>query len=279
MYSLLCCLLVGLSVLCGIARPASATEDEVSWYQLELIVFGYPEANYDGEIWYENPGLPSRQDSIQLLLQGGDTDAAEPDSLIPYLALPPRYYRLAGIVRVLKKSADHQLLLHVVWQQPGLQARLTRAVHLDNALFIVPPEPPESSEPSEPSELSEPPDTEGIVTEPIFQAPETIYDGTIRLRTARFIHIDLDFSFFPQQFIEKQQAAEKQQVAKRARRARRSATPLPPANPGNRQYADYVRLTESRRIKLDEIHYFDHPLFGLILQVSRLPERSPESQP
>ena len=30
-----------------------------------------------------------------------------------------------------------------------------------------------------------------------------------------------------------------------------------------------VRLTESRRIKLNELHFFDHPLFGVILQVSR----------
>ena len=34
--------------------------------------------------------------------------------------------------------------------------------------------------------------------------------------------------------------------------------------------ADYARLTESRRVRLNEIHYFDHPLFGLIVQVSLL---------
>ncbi len=31
-----------------------------------------------------------------------------------------------------------------------------------------------------------------------------------------------------------------------------------------------ARLTESRRIKLNEIHYFDHPLFGAIVRVVRL---------
>ena len=32
------------------------------------------------------------------------------------------------------------------------------------------------------------------------------------------------------------------------------------------------RMKEKRRLKLDEKHFFDHPKFGLIMQVSRLPE-------
>jgi hypothetical protein len=35
-------------------------------------------------------------------------------------------------------------------------------------------------------------------------------------------------------------------------------------------HADYVRMTQSRKIKLNELNYFDHPLFGVLLQVSRL---------
>ena len=32
------------------------------------------------------------------------------------------------------------------------------------------------------------------------------------------------------------------------------------------------RMIEKRRLKLDELHYFDHPKFGLLMQVSRLEE-------
>ena len=31
-----------------------------------------------------------------------------------------------------------------------------------------------------------------------------------------------------------------------------------------------IELKESRKIKLNEIHYFDNPIYGVILQVSRL---------
>ena len=30
------------------------------------------------------------------------------------------------------------------------------------------------------------------------------------------------------------------------------------------------RMVEKRRLKLNERHYFDHPKFGLLVQVSRL---------
>ena len=37
------------------------------------------------------------------------------------------------------------------------------------------------------------------------------------------------------------------------------------------------RLNEKRRIKLNEKHFFDHPKFGVLLQVSRL-EKEPEEE-
>lgn len=55
-------------------------------------------------------------------------------------------------------------------------------------------------------------------------------EGIVRLRVARLLHIDTDFVFYSK---------------------------LPP-----------VRLTESRNVKLKEIHYFDHPLFGVLVQVT-----------
>jgi len=42
---------------------------------------------------------------------------------------------------------------------------------------------------------------------------------------------------------------------------------------------DYLgyRMTEKRRLKLNERHYFDHPKFGLLMQVSRL-EKEPKPE-
>jgi hypothetical protein len=37
------------------------------------------------------------------------------------------------------------------------------------------------------------------------------------------------------------------------------------------------RMKEKRRLKLNEKHFFDHPKFGILMQVSRLPETPEES--
>ena len=55
-------------------------------------------------------------------------------------------------------------------------------------------------------------------------------EGVIRVKVGRLLHVDVDFLYYHE------------------------------GNP--------VRLTETRKLKLREIHYFDHPLFGVILQVS-----------
>jgi len=39
------------------------------------------------------------------------------------------------------------------------------------------------------------------------------------------------------------------------------------------------RMTEKRRLKLNEKHFFDHPKFGVLLQVSRLAKAAPEELP
>lgn len=67
-------------------------------------------------------------------------------------------------------------------------------------------------------------------------------EGVVRIKVSRLLHVDIDFLYYHE------------------------GTP--------------VRLTETRKLKLREIHYFDHPLFGVVLQVSpyALPSAAPEAE-
>lgn len=69
--------------------------------------------------------------------------------------------------------------------------------------------------------------------------------GGVRIRVTRFLHADVDMAYFP---------------------------PAPAD-----EAAQHVRLQESRKIRLNEVHYFDHPLFGVLLQVSRVGAEETES--
>ena len=93
---------------------------------------------------------------------------------------------------------------------------------------------------------------EPVLSEDVYQVLDLIFDGTIRLRSSRFLHVDVDFAHFPG-FLLNGETPDKEEGSLFVQ-----------------QQADYVRLQESRKIRLNEIHYFDHPIFGVILRVSRL---------
>ena len=224
--------------------PAHAED----WYRVEVVLFAYTEPDAGGEWWYENPGLPSRRQSIGLIMEtaepvsGATPGVPEEEELKPYTALPKADYRLAGVRRVLASSGEYRPLLHVAWQQPGLDARNVRAVHLDNTRF----ERKAAGQPEVEPEPGQAPD------EPEYTPPVKVFDGTVRLRKSRFLHLDVDFAYFPGTL-------------------EQPDLELPAPAAGHRRFpASYVRLTESRRIKPDDLNYFDHPLFGLIVEVSKM---------
>ncbi len=240
-----------------------------AWYQAEVIVFERILPDFDGELWYENPGLPDRSNSIELIAELADADenkaevkiARPQDSqvlqnkaeLIPYLQLAMDRLKLDGVERVLKLSREYRPLLHLAWQQPGFDSNSARAVHLQKFEDIEELTTAEAlvQEPDDLAALS----NEQTTEEEGYQVQDLIFDGTIRLRSSKFLHVDIDMAYFPESLS--------------------SEGPLQDADESLfvQQQADYVRLQESRKIKLNEIHYFDHPSFGVILRVSRLKEK------
>jgi len=70
--------------------------------------------------------------------------------------------------------------------------------------------------------------------------PPLEVEGFVTVRIGKYLHVDLDFVYYHE--------------------------------------GQPVRLKESRRVKLRETHYFDHPLFGIIVELSpyALPEAIPE---
>ena len=76
-------------------------------------------------------------------------------------------------------------------------------------------------------------------------------DGMVRVRASQFLHADVDMLYFPV-FLP--------QSDFHPDAAAGTAVAVP---------SGYSRLRESRRMKLNELHYFDHPLFGMIMHISR----------
>jgi len=76
-------------------------------------------------------------------------------------------------------------------------------------------------------------------------------DGMVRVRASQFLHADVDMLYFPN-------ALPQSEIHPAA------GSTVPVTVPFG-----YFRMRESRRMKLNELHYFDHPLFGMIMHISR----------
>ena len=264
------------SVVLAAVLVYGAAVDAASWYQVEVIVFDYLNPNLDGELWFDNPGLPPRDKAVELVFAQPEAPAAytaviQPPTTVPsppaptaaganpsqtpatvaapapvaYQVLPPERYRLRDDLRSLQLSSAYRPLLHIAWQQTGLGNTRSKAVHLEKL----------AGTPVTPGPVL-PQTTATENTEADYPPPATVFDGLVRLRSMNVLLLDVDFAYFPQDY------------------ARILAVQPGAAGEPSEELldslADYVRLTESKRVLLNELNYFDHPLFGILVQVSRI---------
>lgn len=253
-----------LLALLSLPVAGQQQEDKESWFQVEVIVFEYTRPDTDGESWYSNPGLPEQTDSIDLV-QGDVPDWLQPPApeappqqregeetapvdRIPYLALPEEARNLDGVYRVLQLASDYRPLLHASWQQPGREEAQARFVHLEGLQAAAEEQVPAA-----------PPEETALAPEatPDYSLPEMAFDAMLRLRSSLYLHLDVDAAYFPPD----------PAVLRSGIAAEDAPAYL---------FADYVRLQETRRIRLKELHYFDHPLFGVLVQVTRIEDKKSE---
>lgn len=217
----------------------SQAASAASWYQVEAIIFDRLYPNLDGEQW-QNEEFKIRGNMVELQAPVLNSD----QGLVPFMVLNKKRNRMSGVYRVLRLSSEYRPLYHVSWQQPASERRQSRYVHIQRL----------DGDGTTP--VATITDTESSLDEPDFIEefimPDKIIDGSIRIRSGFYLHADIDLSYFTQ---------------------------IPPENKMIRsseesfsgfQEKTVVKLKETRKIKLNEIHYFDHPMYGVILQVSRL---------
>ncbi len=211
-----------------------------SWYQVEVIVFDRLYPNLDGEQW-QNEAFTLSANLVEL--QANDVVPTSEQGLVPYKVLNNSRNRLSGVYRVLKLSSEYRPLIHLSWQQSATERRNSRFVHLQSL---------DGDNPVPVTKLS----VSDTGPEPEFLdeliMSNKIIDGAIRIRSGFYLHADVDLSYF------KDLPAEN----KILRTSEESFTGTTDKT--------VIKMKETRKIKLNEIHYFDHPMLGVILQVSRL---------
>ena len=124
-----------LAILVLACGPLAAAHG-ASWYTVEMIVFErIGDANLDDEVWLTDPGRPPIDESIELNRASGlalAQELGEGGAAAPYAfrLLGRSHFRLGGVFSRLRGSRDYRPLLHVAWHQPGLSRRRARHAHV-----------------------------------------------------------------------------------------------------------------------------------------------------
>lgn len=289
-----------LACLISAVSWTTAAED-ITQYKVELIVFeNLDPAAKQAEQWPDRPGLPSLDnamepgnlsavpapvpapnDSTSSVVQATDagpvqteqpTDTTTPP---PWRWLTPEEFSLNDVMRRLGNAKRYHPLLHIGWIQPLDSTDQGTPVHIYEDMRpgesdaaaqaqepVVLPSPIailDDGQPAEsPSTSPVSPETSSGQTTDIISdhAPHRL-DGTFTLRRGRYLHVDVDLAYrgdFPVQ------------------------ETLPDGTGLSQTISRVVRMTQSRRLRSDEVHYLDHPLFGVIFKISPY-EPASEEQP
>jgi hypothetical protein len=157
------------------------------------------------------------------------SDADQPEQpVFRFMPLPEEELELGEMYRRLRNTDGYQPLLHVAWQQPGYD--------------------PETARPLALSRLAE--------------LPERL-QGEARLYRSRFLHLELDLELWSQSgrsLPAPETATAEPLFPDRGRRD--AGEPLDALEP------DVYRLSERRKLRSGELHYYDHPRYGVLAKVT-----------
>lgn len=244
----------------------------VRFYDVEMIVFAQQDSNQGAsEYWPQRhaagtPGADNENDSRAALDFLGNQQGLA--SRVHKINLLPREdKRLGGARSQLARSSKFRPLLHLAWRQPGLDKAHAPRLRIHNGKRLA-------TDFDQQAPVSASTATSAVNTSANGQAissparpPSPIYDieeldGSIQITRGRYLHIDTDLQFYrrlPTSYGVQLPTSTRLDESDSDIKGRSST----------RLYR--FDLKQTRRMRRDEIHYLDHPLFGMIITIHRAP--------
>jgi hypothetical protein len=286
-----------LSSLFLYTMPVQADEslpEQTPWYQIEIILFEHTDSSYiQSEKWSEEPIQSDTSNSIELYDPDNPDNAAIPgnaaiandtakdnditaqtESLTPYVLIKDKEkFKLLGAYNSIRRSSREKDILYLAWMQPTVSRDKAQAVHIHggteypNDTYPTYPLPYENIQPSTSGEAPvQELVPEGIAV-PMNEGSDSLLgpppsatvnqvDGNITLSVSRYLHIwtDIVYSHPVKQVFS--------------------------SDPNAKEYK-LIRfpMKQHRRMRSNEIHYLDHPLFGILVLVTPVELPKPEEIP
>ena len=232
---------------------ASNKNSDARWYRIELLIF-QQRKTMDEEYWRQNRQLTKQEKVLQL--DTNDTTplvTISPDLNLAWATLPAKLHELNSTEKRMR-ARNMPVLYHQAWIQP-MQST-------DKAIPIL----IHTRHNNDDLELS----------------------GTIKTSIQRYLHTNIDLLLT--EYSDKQKAlpwAENQEPSTAEQTKRETKTDISNltsnTNPSlllNEKQQKFIkhqhRLHANRRMKSKELHYIDHPKFGVLIKLWPLDEKQIE---
>jgi len=264
-----------LLILLLASGSVRAAQEDTRWYDVEVILFVQKSQNYrDSEVWPVDYTLPDIANARELTrLPEGSTPPEKPTA---FRELLPDELQLTEDAERVDKASDLELLTHFGWRQPGLPEDKAVGIRV-----IIPANESETT-----TEKNATPETAEVAMGDAQQAPPRM-EGTLKLILSRYLHIEADLLY--REPLESDEITQLEQAAQSSgpdmTQAQDQDAPLGTQLPAQQQdlfmlaeqssvdeqkplYHVY-RMQQSRRMRSGELHYIDHPVFGLAVRVTQ----------
>ena len=244
-------------------------EEEQRWYQVEVIIFSQNSPDYhESEIWPLDFKLPDLENSRELLKYKKPAKTATTPQLPEAFSLADKdSLQLGETASRIKRAKDVELMLHLSWVQPGLAEDQAVAVHIYEGMLKQIALAASSTKKAKPAAVKQKPLS--LEEDPLglLQASQPKLDGTLRLTLSRYLHLQSDLVW--REPLPPSLYGFAQPLAPVDEAIAPSEEPVEStANIGGQNYQVF-RMQQSSRMRSSEIHYQDHPLFGIIAVVNR----------
>ena len=227
-----------------------------------------------------------------------DEEALPPAAPTPYEPLPPEEFQMQGIYDSLTRSSRYEPLLHAAWTQPGVSSdeALPLRITMPDAFqreetetFGDKDESRFEQFPSATDRDAQPENPDQSIDVQMPERPDLKrpLDGSILVYVKTYLHVNLDLIYLPEDINpdilgDAQLASDDYVKSLQEQREQRKRAILEALARGDmtldeaeimtlepkQELFEGFRLQAKRRMRSREIHYFDHPVFGVITTIT-----------
>ena len=299
-------LCVLLQIIPPLQTTVSADESVTSppWYQIEVIVFENLEhVGLTSEIW-ANSGSAHYSQIIELKHPGdqvyetlGQDSGKTPAGALPagqsanmpapYELLDSSQLQLIPIIKKLERSRSYKPILHIAWRQPTLDPTQSLPVFIFDSMTVPydeaqfkrqsqatsqDPNSRFSSIPVQNFYNSNAAERQATAADTLIGPTLKTLSGTLRLSVSRYLHLEVDLDYrtpiLKEEQIDVEPASSGVEVSGlHTTGLTNNAQQLTTSYVRQRMALQPFRLFETRKMRSKEVHYFDHPMFGVIARV------------